>query len=145
MATIICDNCGTENPDNVKFCKQCGNRLPVTVAAAPTYSSVAAAASQPAGSIEKRYGALRGIANLCYILAIVFAVLSFVGGMGSYLFVSAFISGMLGSGGGFFSLIGTLIVSLVSAAITYIFWRVIGESIMVLLDIEENTRRVAMK
>ena len=145
MATIICDNCGTENPDNVKFCKQCGNQLPVTVAAAPAFSPAAATAGQPAGAIENRYGALRGIANLCYILAIVFAVLSFLGGLGSYFFVSEFISGMLGIGGGFLSLIGTLIASLVSAAITYIFWRVIGESIMVLLDIEENTRQAAMK
>lgn len=145
MATITCDNCGAVNPDNVKFCKQCGNQLPVTVAAAPAFSPAPAAAVQPVGQIEKRYGALRGIANLCQALAIIFAVLSFLGGMGSYFVMSRSIFGMFGGGGGFFGLIGTLIGSLIVAAITYIYWRVIGESIMVLLDIEENTRRAAMK
>ena len=145
MATIICNNCGTENPDNVKFCKQCGNQLPVTAASTPAFSPAPAAAGQPTGAIEKRYGALRGIASLCYILAIVFAVLSFLIGMGSFLTLSRSIFGLFGGGGGLLGTLGALIGSLASAAITYIFWRVIGESIMVLLDIEENTRRTAMK
>jgi len=125
-----------ENPDNVKFCKQCGNRLPVTAAAAPTYTPAPAAAGQPTGQIEKRYGTLRGIANLCFILAKVFPVLSILGGIGGHFFLAISFPG---------GLIGALIISLVAATITYIFWRVLGERIMVLLDNEENTRRAAMK
>jgi len=24
---IVCNNCGTENPDNARFCEECGNKL----------------------------------------------------------------------------------------------------------------------
>lgn len=147
MATVICENCGTENPDNVKFCKQCGTRLlttvePAVAAAAPamaTPAGWATAASQSAGPFEKRYGALRGIAALCKILAIVFAVLTVLSGLLS----SSVYGDLLGIGGLLGGIIG-LIVSLIPAAIVYIFWRVIGESISVQLDIEENTRRTAI-
>jgi hypothetical protein len=149
MATIICENCGTENPDSVKFCKQCGARLatavavPAPVMAAPAAAMAAtaawpAAAGQVAGPFERRYGALRGIAALCKILAIVFAVLTILGGLLS----SSFYGDLLGIGVLLGAIIG-LIVSLIPAAIVYIFWRVIGESISVQLDIEENTRRTA--
>lgn len=29
MSSLTCENCGTVNPGNVKFCKQCGERLSV--------------------------------------------------------------------------------------------------------------------
>jgi hypothetical protein len=40
--------------------------------------------------------------------------------------------------------VDALIGALIWAGIVYIFWRVIGEGISVLLDIEENTRRTAV-
>lgn len=141
MTAIICDNCGTANPENVKFCKQCGARLLTTVepsvtAAAPaifTPSAQTAPAGQPADLLEKRYGTLRGIAALCKVLAGVFTVL----------IISIGIASVFISNTDFLNII-ILIGTPISAALVYIFWRVLGESISVQLDIEENTRRTAV-
>ncbi len=139
MDNVTCENCGTVNPVGVKFCKQCGTLLPATAAYVPPAAAPGPSAAQYGKSpapMEKRYGVLRGIANLCKALAIVFAVLNILWGVGS-LFVIGFAQGdpLLG----FAALIG----SLISAALTYLLWRLIGESISVQLDIEENTRRIA--
>jgi len=138
MATIICESCGTENPDSVKFCKQCGARLAAApapaMAASTVYSTPPGAAANP---FEKRYGALRGIAALCKTLAVIFAILSLLGGIGYGFFFGDMIGARMTG-----AFIG-LILAFISATITYLFWRVIGESISVMLDIEENTRRSA--
>jgi hypothetical protein len=144
MPTVICENCGTENPDSVKFCKQCGTRLlttvePIMTAVAPSLVPLSSTSGQLSEPMERRYGALRGIAALCKILAIVFAVLTLLGGLLS----SSVYADLLGIGGLLGGIIG-LIVSLIPAAIVYIFWRVIGEIISVQLGIEENTRRTAV-
>jgi hypothetical protein len=133
MATVICSNCETENPDTVKFCKQCGNSLATATIVTPV-SPVAYDAARPVAPPEKRYSALRGIAALCKTLAIVFAALAVLTGILTFIGLA---------GDSFFAAVGGLIGALISAAVVYIFWRVIGESISVLLDIEENTRRSA--
>jgi hypothetical protein len=147
MTNVICENCGTENPNTVKFCKQCGTRLLTTIAepamtAAPALSPVSPAVGPPTDLIEKRYGALRGIAGLCRALAIILAILAFLGGMGSFLVISESILGLLGVDNSA-SMIGAVIGASISALVTYIFWSVIADIISVQLDIEENTRRSA--
>lgn len=144
MATVvICDNCGTENAPNVRFCKQCGTKM-----AEPVASAVAAQPAQPAWTAtpsspatpsrapvpnlaEKRYGALRGIASLCRILGYVAAGLTIIGGLIYFLLDL----GLFG--------FGALLLALIVAAVQYITWRIVAESISVLLDIEENTRLTA--
>jgi hypothetical protein len=148
MNTIICESCGTENPDNVKFCKQCGSKLaaaiptyapvlnepsPTQEKPAPTWTTPVAAPSNP--SIERRYGALRSIAALCRIIAYVFGGLGIIGGL------VAFIIGLSDS---FFAATAALIGGLISALLVFVFWLIIAESISVILDIEENTRRTAV-
>jgi hypothetical protein len=154
MSTVNCENCGAENPVNVNFCRQCGSKLEgggqtaepsrVTSATAPAIEQPAyprsdtfaspVQARQPDVKMEKRYSVLRGIATLCKVLAIIFAVITILTGA-VWFFISFSDSFLIAA--------GSLIGSLISAAIVYIFWRIIGESISVLLDIEENTRQTA--
>lgn len=136
MSNVTCENCGTINPDNVKFCKQCGNRLPETMVVEPAVVPDSYSFAPPAvGNVvmEKRYGALRGIASFLRILGIILAVLTVLGGV-----VSFFVSGR-----DFIIGVGALIVSLISALLTYLLFLVMSEIISVQLDIEENTRRMA--
>lgn len=62
-ADKVCPNCGAHNPDNAKFCKVCGAKLPETPPSQPTSSQVSGSVSvsgvvvritsQPAGSRVK--------------------------------------------------------------------------------------------
>lgn len=132
MNMLICNNCGAENLDNVKFCKQCGSKLstPEQVASTPERTAVSAATTQ----IENKYTALRGIASLCRLLGWVFVGLA---GLGALFGVIAIFSDS------FFSGLGYIIGAAIWGAVMYIFWNIIAESISVLLDIEMNTRRAA--
>lgn len=136
MATIICENCGTENPDNVKFCKQCGNKLPITVSAASTQSPSFLGEQRVAAGVqmESRYKVLRGIASLLRTIGIALATITIVGGVISFIFLS---------GESLLVAFGSLILSAISALLTYLFYTVMSELVSVQLDIEENTRRTA--
>lgn len=137
MATIICENCGTENPDNVKFCKQCGNKLPITVPAAPAQAPPPVSGGQPAAAgvqMEPRYKALRGIASLLRTIGFVLAIITIGGG---------FISFSIISNDSLLVALGSLILSVISGLLTYLFFLVMSELVSVQLDIEENTRRTA--
>lgn len=134
MTAIICDNCGMENPDNVKFCKQCGNRLPVTaapVAAAAVYTTPGSSTV----SIAKRYPVLRFIAGIANVLGIIFAFLIFFAGYFLVRFVPDLFYGVLEQ------IVFQLLLGF-QALIVYAGFRMIGENIMVQLDNEENTRRI---
>lgn len=144
MNTIQCQNCGAENVGTVNFCKQCGSKLerpsapdmppgPEGFKATPGIQASGTTVAQPL-RIEHKFAALRGIASFCRLLAYIFAGLTALGGIGGFL---------VGLTDSFFTALGVLVGSLIWAGIVYIFWRVIGESISVLLDIEENTRRTA--
>jgi ribosomal protein L40E len=151
MNTLACQSCGAENPAQVNFCKQCGSKLEGGAPAAePTMATttrtqtasswphVPVSTSQTAESdfqVEKRYAVLHGIAFLCHILAFMFA--------GVVILSGAFWVFILLSDEPIWIAFASAIGTLISAAITYIFWRIIGESISVLLDIEENTRQTA--
>lgn len=135
MNTVICENCGTVNPDSVKFCKQCGNRLPVTTpVGSPEIPSMFLSDQPAADQMERRYGALRGIAAFLKTLGIILAVLTLVGGAISFLILV---------GDSFFLAISSLVGAVISALLTYLLFLVMSEIISVQLDIEENTRRTA--
>lgn len=82
-----------------------------------------------------RYKALRGIASLCYLLSWI------VAGIAGISILVSFIK--LVSRGGFYLGFGGIAISLLLGGITFLFLRVMGESISVLLDIEANTRKAA--
>lgn len=135
MNTVMCENCGTVNPDNVKFCKQCGNRLPVTTPMSSAEIPSMYSSDQPAAfQMERRYGALRGIAAFLKTLGIILAVLTLAGGA-IYFFLLVDDS--------FFIALVSLIGAVISALLTYLLFLVMSEIISVQLDIEENTRRTA--
>ena len=140
MATTICENCGTENPDNVAFCKGCGTPLPRPAAPSSnpaSTSTLGSAYPTPASSLglERRYSALRTIAALCKAIGAIFTVLVISGG--ALLFINAFYDGDL------FTSFVAVVAILISAAATYIYFTAIAEIILVFLDIEENTRLTA--
>jgi uncharacterized membrane protein YvbJ len=154
MSTVNCANCGAENPTHVNFCRQCGSKLKNEEQAAdppiaatttapikeqPVYArsgtlTTPTQARQSDAEKEKRYGALRGIATMCQALAIASAIIIVL--LGVILFFVLLSES-------FSMAISTVTGALLSAAIVYIVWRIIGESISVLLDIEENTRQTA--
>jgi hypothetical protein len=154
MKTVDCTNCGAENPTNVNFCKQCGNKLKnegQTAGPAMSATTTAPIKEQPIYArsdtpmtpvqtrqqdvkMEKRYSALRGIATLCQALAIASAIIVVLFGVISFFVLLS---------ESFSMAISTVVGALILAAIVYIVWRIIGESISVLLDIEENTRQTA--
>lgn len=146
MSLLTCEKCGTPNPGNVKFCKQCGNQLTFGSADSAAYTPeppkinpaarapISIAGSSAAAQSGKRYGALRGIAGFCRLMGFIFVGLQGLGALyGIYvLFANSFLSGL-----------GIIIGAAIGAGIAYIFWNIIAESISVLLDIEENTRQTA--
>lgn len=152
-SVVICDNCGTENAPNVRFCKQCGTKMAEPVASAiaeqpaqPAWTATSSGPSTPSwpstpstpvratapNLAEKRYGALRGIAALCRLLGYISAGFTILGGLFYFLILTRDLFGF-----------GALLLALIVAAVQYIAWRIVAESISVLLDIEENTRLTA--
>ena len=101
-------------------------------AVVPPLAGGPAAAPAPAGG--HRVVAMRTIAGLANILAIVSAVLGFLGGL---------ITGWQAIGGPL-GILGGLVVGAIAGALGWIYWRLLGEAIWVILDIEANTRRAAV-
>ena len=82
--------------------------------------------------LEKRYPALRIISVLCKI----FAVITVLGGLLTFIGASSL--------GGYYGGLGAMVslpLFLSSIVLAVVFWAS-GESILVFLDIEENTRRM---
>jgi hypothetical protein len=154
MATAaFCPKCGEANAEKTNFCLNCGEQLtleeetvaaaepqPAPVVAAP--AAAAAAQSVPAVAApvgvnlpaKRDYTALRGVAALCKIISWVFvglAVLQVIGGV--IVLLNDFLVGL-----------GVIVGALIVGAIGYVFWRIIAESILVILDIEDNTRQTAI-
>ncbi len=91
-------------------------------------------AAAPAAAGGHRFVAMRTIAGLANILAIVSAVLGFLGGL---------IAGWQAIGGPL-GILGGLIVCAIAGGLGWVYWRLLGEGIWVILDIEANTRRSAV-
>lgn len=143
---LTCEKCGTSNPGNVKFCKQCGNQLILNAATTAAFEQerpkkdfsrapISAIRSSAAPPVGLRYGTLRSIAAICRIIGYA------LGGLGVLTGVLGAISRLSDS---FLLAIGVLLGSLLGAAVVFVFWLIIAESISVILDIEENTRKTAV-
>lgn len=91
------------------------------------------AAAGPVSASGHRFVAMGTIAGLANILAIVSAVLGFLGGL---------IFGWQGIGGPI-GILGGLVVGAIAGGLGWIYWRLLGEAIWLILDIESNTRRTA--
>ncbi len=119
---------------------------PLPGAPVPAYTPGAGAygGGQPAApAVEPtagghRFVAMRTIAGLANILAWVSLVLGFLGGL---VWGWALGSGLLGNGIG--GVIGGLIAGAVAGGLGWVYWRLLGEGIWVILDIADNTRRTA--
>lgn len=134
---IICDSCGAENLDNMKFCKQCGSKLTVSESVdseGQIPGGRATAVSNAPVTVENKYTALRGIASLCRLLGWVFVGLAGLGALFGLITIFS---------DSFFTGLGFIVGAAIWGAVMYIFWNIIAESISVLLDIEMNTRRAA--
>ena len=120
--------------------------LPAAPAPAPAYTPGAGSygGGQPAAPMVEpaagghRYVAMRTIAGLCNVLAIISLILGFLGGL-----VWGYILGSNLLGGGIFGAIGGLIAGAIAGGLGWIYWRLLGEGIWVILEIADNTRRTA--
>ncbi len=97
----------------------------------PLAGGPSAAPAAPGGH---RFVAMRTIAGLANILAIVSAVLGLLGGL---------ITGWQAIGG-ILGILGGLILGAIAGGLGWVYWRLLGEAIWVILDIEANTRRAAV-
>lgn len=96
-----------------------------------------ALSAAPSGESTHRYVAMRTIAGLCNVLAIISLVLGFLGGLvWGYILGSNFI-GLIGG------VLGGLIVGAIAGGLGWVYWRLLGEGIWVILEIADNTRRTA--
>lgn len=136
----ICSNCKHENRSNVDYCTNCGAGLKGTTHETSyksqpriNVSSFPQAISPP---VVRDYSALRGIATLCRYLGwliIVFSGLGVLRGLFTIIGGSGFLTGAI-----------AVITAIVGGGLLFVVLRVIAESISVLLDIEANTRQVAV-
>lgn len=151
MNTIQCQNCGAENVGTVNFCKQCGSRLERAAVTDPPPPNTPSPLAPPrmgtvvapsSNRLEHKHTTLRRIATLCRIISYLlvgWAVLGVLGG----LFIM--FSDLFGVFADSFEIGLTVIgANVIFGIVAYVFWQLIAESISVMLDIEENTRRTAV-
>lgn len=161
----VCASCGTENSVTSKFCLSCGGALNGASAEegessavgqswpeqgwAPSTSTPAVATGKQAASARQAqgagagysassfasgdYGAMRGLAQLCRFISYVFVGAAILGGLvGLITITRSFTMGL-----------GMIVSAALFGAFNYIIFRLLGESISVIIDIEANTRRTA--
>lgn len=159
-----CPVCSAELPPTAKFCGSCGT----TLSSPPPPSDFSAQPSNPSGpqygnpgppsygnfpppsygasqssSGEKKYKALRTIANIYKIMAFV------IGGLLAIVALITMASGAASSTssfGGPAAMFGGFIfglIMLVYAGFAFVFLYGMGEFIYLFLDIEENTRKTS--
>lgn len=166
MSTVtVCASCGSENSVSSKFCLNCGSALNGEnktkddgreVGRAwpeqgwtPTDGGVEAAAKKQAAPARQsqgaqtgyasssfaagNYGALRGLAQLCRFIGFLFVGAAVLGGLvGLFMMTRSFTAGL-----------GVIVSSALFGVFNYVLFRLLGESISVIIDIEANTRRTA--
>lgn len=153
MNYIICPKCSFENKTPRLNCFECGEVLAggkviKKEGASSSYgnqtprSRTSSSGTTPQPRVtppsqkirfENKYSALRAIANFCQTIAIIMVVVAGIIGFVGLIFL--FDKGAIG------------LVIIVFAAIFgvsgYVFYKVLAESIFVILDIEANTRQSA--
>ena len=111
--------------------------VPAYTPGAGSYGDQPAAPSDEPSAGGHRFVAMRTIAGLCNVLAIISLVLGFLGGLvWGYILGSNFI-GLIGG------VLGGLIVGAIAGGLGWVYWRLLGEGIWVILEIADNTRRTA--
>jgi len=133
----FCTNCAAILEPGMKFCGACGNAIDF-----PTTSPAVVAQSArtlPTAGRSRRYPALRIIAFVFKIIAVLTAVVGLIIGLSAASIANSLptSAGMGGAG----PAIGWIIF-LVSLCYALFLWAA-SEMIHVLIDIEENTRRGA--
>jgi hypothetical protein len=140
MENKTCLRCNSLNGENL-YCWNCGSRLGPTKTThtektkssyqsqKSSYSTAHSYSSSP-----HDYTALRGIASLCHIIAVGGLIL--IGSVG-------LIGGLIAMSDNFIGGVGILVSAAIFGFLNYIIFKVIAESIFVILDIEANTRRAA--
>lgn len=160
----VCAKCETDNLAGARYCLNCGSPLEQAAAwpergsqrsetqegsnalskqqvaqQAPIRRPLASWGSEQPGAYAassyaaKNYGAMRSIAELCRLVSYLIVAVAVLG-------MLAGVVGMLNSVMAGFALIVT---SALFGAFSYIIFRLLGEGISVIIDIEANTRRTA--
>lgn len=151
---LICPECVTKNSVYRTVCTNCGASLiDVTVSVeGQTPGAPPPAESKPAPSLSSmpktqqgphdrtqsirfpiKYTALKGIANLYNTIAIIMAVLANI--LGFVGFILLFTDGVVG--------LSIMLMAIVFGVSSYVLYKLVAESIFVILDIEMNTRQTA--
>lgn len=156
---LICPECVTENSVCRTVCTHCGAILievavsvqgqtpgappPAESKPAPSLSSMPSSPPPPRPAAPQRklntlqfstkYTALKGIASLCNTIAVIMAVLASI--LGFVGFILLFTDGGLG--------LLVMLMALVFGVSSYVLYKLVAESIFVILDIEMNTRQTA--
>lgn len=92
--------------------------------------------ARPSRSIQfpSKFSVLKGIANLCNALAIITVILANIVGLVGFILLFTD-EGVLG--------LVILIIGLIYGTFSYVVFKILTEGILVLLDIEMNTRQTA--
>jgi len=147
MSYVTCAKCGQENSGGAQFyCMNCGASLkgiprvepklaqPI-VGQSPQQTAYASTPYAPSVYSASSYAGLRSIAALCSGLGWLVVGMTGLGVIGSLIimFNDNFLAGL-----------GGILFSLVIGGLCFLFLRVIAEGISVFLDIEANSRQVAI-
>jgi hypothetical protein len=153
MNTIVCPKCSFENKGSRSICFNCGEnlaggRIIVKDQASSSFDGTAPQSLTPAIESAARsgvtapsqkmrftnkYSALKAIADLCNTIASIMAILAgIVGFVGLIILFSEFLLGL-----------ALILLAAVFGVSGYIIYKILAESIFVILDIEMNTRQTA--
>lgn len=134
-----CATCGEENSENSWFCSKCGEALTeVSQNRSSQVHTETRKPSQPSPiklqmQFNQKFGALRGIANLCNSIATIFLVIAGIAALvGLFIMFKEFVPGVM-----------VILAAAIIGASYYIAFKLIAESIQVIIDIEMNTRQTA--
>jgi hypothetical protein len=153
MNYIVCPKCETENSVYRTICVNCGENLmeakislglqplapssPATQSTRPATTSSAPQRTTPNPShtlrFPTKFSAFKGIADLCNTIAVIMAVLATI--IGFVGFIVLFSEGVIG--------LALIFFAVLFGVSGYVAYKLIAESIYVILDIEMNTRQTA--
>ncbi len=131
-----CSSCGRQNQDFMQNCLGCMQPRDCAPAAGRAGTTVPSSVSD---QVPSRYGALRTIAGVFKVLAWLTAAVCVIGVIMSIAAAGKMANSGYGSGAGGLGIVGVL-VYLIAGAVGFVSFYATAESIIVIVDIEENTR-----
>ena len=154
MNYIVCPKCSFENKGSRSICFNCGENLaggrilvkdqvpssasgdiPPQSQAPARESATQSGVSAPSQKMRfiNKYSALKGIADLCNTIASIMAILAgIIGFVGLITLFSEFLLGL-----------AIILFAATFGVSGYVIYKILAESIHVILDIEMNTRQTA--